>query len=213
MVVAGVALFVALGGGAYAGVALNQVKSGNIKNGEVKAVDLANNAVTSVKIKNGAVTLADIQPAARNALRGNAGPQGPKGDTGATGAAGAAAGFVTDTTTFVAFPAVGGTYTVVASRAVPAGSYIVTAATTANNNGGATADVDCQLNGGAAPFAVTTFVVLSANGAGGERESLTTTGGVTLPGDGTIRLECRSSGVIGNFGFSKITAIQVNQLT
>ncbi len=222
MIVAGVALFVSLGGGAYAGVAFNQVRSAHIKNGEVKTVDLANAAVTSAKVRNGAVTapkiangavtLAKIQPAARNAMKGNAGPQGPKGETGATGAAGAAAGFVTDSAGLVQFPAAAGTYATAVSRTVPAGSYVVTAATTANNNAGSTADVECRLVGGATPFATTAYVVLSANGAGGERESITTAGGVSLPGGGTISLECKSSGTSGNYLSSKITAIQVNQL-
>ena len=55
MVIATVALFVALGGGAYASVALNQVKSVHIKNGEVKNADLATAAVTSLKIANNSV--------------------------------------------------------------------------------------------------------------------------------------------------------------
>lgn len=55
MVVAAIALFVALSGGAYAGVALNQVRSANIKNGEVKTADLANFAVTAVKMANSSV--------------------------------------------------------------------------------------------------------------------------------------------------------------
>lgn len=78
MIVAMVALFVALSGGAYATVALNQVRSQHIKNGEVKTVDLANsavttakiknNAVTSAKIKNGTIAAADLAPAAATDL-------------------------------------------------------------------------------------------------------------------------------------------------
>ena len=60
MVVAMVALFVALSGGAYASVALNQVRSVHIKNGEVKRADIANNAVNSAKIANGGVADVDI---------------------------------------------------------------------------------------------------------------------------------------------------------
>ena len=60
MVVAMVALFVALSGGAYASVALNQVRSVHIKNGEVKRVDIANNAVNSAKLANGGVADVDI---------------------------------------------------------------------------------------------------------------------------------------------------------
>ena len=60
-VVALVALFIALSGGAYAGVTLNQVRSVHIKNGEVKTVDLANNAVKLAKINNNAINSAKIQ--------------------------------------------------------------------------------------------------------------------------------------------------------
>lgn len=60
MVVALIALFVALGGGAYAGVTLNSIRSKDIKDGQVRSVDLANNAVNSAKIRNGAVTDSDL---------------------------------------------------------------------------------------------------------------------------------------------------------
>jgi len=61
-VLAAVALFVALGGGAYAALKLpkNSVKSATIKNGQVKAADLANKAVTSKKIKDRQVKTADL---------------------------------------------------------------------------------------------------------------------------------------------------------
>jgi len=95
MIVALVALFVALGGAAYAGVTLsnNSVKSATIKNGEVKTVDLANSAVTNAKLKNNAVNSAkvkngsleatDLSAAAQAALKGNAGPAGVTGPAGA----------------------------------------------------------------------------------------------------------------------------------
>ena len=82
MIVALVALFVALGGAAYAGVTLsnNSVKSATIKNGEVKTADLANSAVTnlklknnavnSAKVKNGSLEAADLSAAAQAALKG-----------------------------------------------------------------------------------------------------------------------------------------------
>jgi hypothetical protein len=76
MIVAMIALFVALGGAAYAGVTLskNSVRSNTIVNGQVKNVDLATNsvgalkiktgAVTSVKVRDGALTGADLAPGA-----------------------------------------------------------------------------------------------------------------------------------------------------
>ncbi len=72
MIVAIIALFVALGGAAYAGITLsnNSVRSNHIVNGQVKTPDLAvsavnrarirNNAVNSAKIADGQVTGADI---------------------------------------------------------------------------------------------------------------------------------------------------------
>lgn len=98
LVVAAIALFVALGGAAYAGVSLsnNSVRSNHIVNGQVKAADLANGAVGTAKLKSSAVTsakvadgslgVADLSAAARAALQGQTGPQGPAGPP--TGAAG-----------------------------------------------------------------------------------------------------------------------------
>ena len=62
MLVALVALFVALGGAAYAAVTLpgNSVRSATIKNGEVKAGDMAASAVTRAKIANNAVNSAKV---------------------------------------------------------------------------------------------------------------------------------------------------------
>jgi hypothetical protein len=68
--VALLALFLALGGGAYA------------------AVKLPANSVGTSQIKRKAVTLTKIAPSARRALKGATGPQGPKGADGAAGAQG-----------------------------------------------------------------------------------------------------------------------------
>ncbi len=99
MIVAMVALFIALSGGAYAGVTLNQVRSVHIKNGEVKTADLANNvvkrakinnnAVNSAKVANGSLQAADLSAAAQIALKGNQGVQGIPGIPGAPGVVGA----------------------------------------------------------------------------------------------------------------------------
>jgi hypothetical protein len=94
-VVASLALFVALGGGAYAAITLpkNSVGSKQIKNGSVKNADLANSAVTGAKVKPGSLLSADFKPGQLvPGAPGPAGPTGaagPKGDTGpSTGAAG-----------------------------------------------------------------------------------------------------------------------------
>jgi hypothetical protein len=103
-IVASLALFVALGGGAYAAITLpkNSVGSKQIKDGSVRSADLANNAVTSAKVKNGSLLSADFKagqlPAGAQGRAGVQGPVGPQGPTGATGpATGAAGGDLTGT--------------------------------------------------------------------------------------------------------------------
>ena len=78
-VVACIALFVALGSGAYAATQLpkNSVGSKQIKK----------NAVNSAKVKDGSLQATDFQ--AGQLPAGPQGPQGPKGDKGDTGAPGA----------------------------------------------------------------------------------------------------------------------------
>ncbi len=94
-VMASVAVFIAIGGGAYAaGLAKNSIKSRHIKNSTVKAVDLAPSSVTSAKVADGSLLGKDFAagqlPQGERGPSGPAGPKGPAGATGATGARGAA---------------------------------------------------------------------------------------------------------------------------
>jgi hypothetical protein len=70
-VIATIALFAALGGGAYA------------------ATQLPKNSVGTAQIQNNAVTPAKLSAAAEKGMQGPAGPKGATGATGATGPAGA----------------------------------------------------------------------------------------------------------------------------
>jgi hypothetical protein len=82
-----VAVFIAIGGGAYAaGLAKNSVKSKHIKDSGVKAVDLASSAVTSDKVADGSLLGRDF--AAGALPEGERGPVGPAGETGPAGPAG-----------------------------------------------------------------------------------------------------------------------------
>ena len=87
-VVAYLALFVALGGSAYAAIELekNDVTSKHIKNGGIKNKDIADNAVTSPKVANGSLLGEDF--AAGQLPAGQQGDQGPAGQD-ATAPAGA----------------------------------------------------------------------------------------------------------------------------
>jgi hypothetical protein len=87
-VVATIALFAALGGGAYAATELsrNSVRSKHIKNGQVKRPDLARDSVTSPKVRDGALLASDFKAGQLpQGAQGVAGPKGDKGDPGANG--------------------------------------------------------------------------------------------------------------------------------
>jgi len=79
-VMATIAVFVALGGSAFAaGYVIT--RSSQIKDGAVTAADVKNSSLTGTDVKDGSLTASDFSGSVQ-------GP-GPKGDTGATGAAGA----------------------------------------------------------------------------------------------------------------------------
>jgi hypothetical protein len=81
-VMATVAVFIAIGGGAYAaGLARNSVKAKQIKAGAVRSAELADNAVTSAKVADGSLSGADFA-----AGQLPAGPQGIQGIPGTASA-------------------------------------------------------------------------------------------------------------------------------
>lgn len=97
-VVALLALFVALGGGAYAlTIPRNGVGAKQLKRNAVTRPKIKNGAVTSSKVKDRSLLADDFRPGQLPAgPRGASGPQGPKGDRGdmgATGPAGAAVAY------------------------------------------------------------------------------------------------------------------------
>ncbi len=75
-VTASIAVFLVLGGGAYAATRLpkNSVKSVNIAPGQVKRPDIAGNAINTGKVADGGLTAADF---AAGQL-----PQGARGEQG-----------------------------------------------------------------------------------------------------------------------------------
>ena len=84
LIVASTALFLALGGGAYAAAS-------NVPNGSIGHAQLADNAVWHNNIKNGSVQQDSLSPAVQDQLKkaGTPGPRGPKGAVGASGFNGA----------------------------------------------------------------------------------------------------------------------------
>ena len=85
-----VAVFIALGAGAYAaGLGKNSVKSKQIKNGSVKGTDIHADAITSPKVKNGSLLGVDFAagqlPAGEDGEPGEDGQDGQDGDDGNDG--------------------------------------------------------------------------------------------------------------------------------
>jgi hypothetical protein len=95
-VMATVAVFVALGGGAYAAIRLpkNSVGTRQIKNGAVNSTKVKNGSLLSSDFKVGQLPAGGLGPqgprgdSGPQGLTGDSGPAGPKGDTGAAGAQG-----------------------------------------------------------------------------------------------------------------------------
>ena len=89
LVVALVALFIALGGGAYAATSLprGSVGTPQLQAGAVTSGKIANGAVNSNKVKNGSLLAQDFKSG--QLPQGPAGPAGPAGSAGAKGATGA----------------------------------------------------------------------------------------------------------------------------
>lgn len=87
------AVFLVLGGGAYAAVKIKKdsVKSKQIKAGAVKSAELAGDAVTSPKVMNGSLLGEDF--AAGQLPQGPPGPRGEQGLQGLQGAEGSALGY------------------------------------------------------------------------------------------------------------------------
>jgi hypothetical protein len=87
IVVAGAALFIALGGTAVAADAL--ISSGDIAKGAVTNPKIKDGAITSQKLKDGAIRLKDLHATTRESLHGTKGDAGVAGNAGAPGTAGA----------------------------------------------------------------------------------------------------------------------------
>ena len=107
-VTATIAVFIALGGSAYAAV--------QIPRNSVGTKQLRKNAVTSLKVKDGTLALRDFKTAEQEKLKGSTGAQGPAGPQGPPGAAGATNVVVRRVD---AGPLPGGVFTFVVAKCLP----------------------------------------------------------------------------------------------
>lgn len=201
MIVALVALFVAMGGGAYAAIKLpkNSVGSKQIKK----------NAVTSTKVKNGSLRAGDFRKS--SLPKGAQGPAGPTGPIGPTGARGPSNAFSTFKTPSVS----AGAATVVANLSVPAGSYVIVAKATAFEGDAANViEGTCTLAAGTDTDVIT--FGLDTSSTVFDNLPITSTVVHTFATPGTITWTCEKAGGAAA-GFSvasrKLTAIQVASLS
>jgi len=198
-VIALIALFVALGGGAYA------------------AFQLPKNSVGTRQLKRGAVTPPKLSPAAVATLKGATGPKGPagkagpkgakgeKGDTGATGpsdvyAAGASSGPLS------------GSYAAITSITVPPGEYLLQAKTTVFASAGKEAIVGCQIAPTAAGGPGTwdqTRVTMPMIAGQTTSEVAALAGGASFASQQTIVLACRTELETATFDDARVWAIKV----
>jgi hypothetical protein len=132
-VVATLALFVSLGGGAYAAITLPA--------GSVGTRQLKNQAVTPAKLSHKTKALLKRGP------RGATGARGATGTPGATGAAGPTGPsevYAAGTAFLATLPA---TETSLGSMTVPAGSYVLEAKVSMESPTGGGSDSECTLGG------------------------------------------------------------------
>ncbi|MFT3865066.1 MAG: hypothetical protein QM729_12395 [Solirubrobacterales bacterium] len=134
-VIATLALFLAIGGGAYA------------------ATRLPKNSVGTAQLKKGAVTAGKIAKKTRKQLQGERGPQGPQGKTGAKGATGArgATGAKGEAGDGPAFEVYGTDKAVpgqIVAQTLAAGAYVLSADVSLTNSLGSSAEVSCAISGG-----------------------------------------------------------------
>lgn len=139
-VLALIALFAALAGGAYAVQLLprNSVGARQLKKGAVTPPKLA--AATVRLLRGGTGPTGATGPAGPTGDAGPKGDPGPKGDTGAQGPPGVTEVDIGGN----AFQALSSSYAAIATVTVPAGSYLVQAKTTVfTHSQNTTAHVDC----------------------------------------------------------------------
>ena len=214
-VMSSLAVFLVLGGASA--VAATQLGKNSVGNKQLK-----NNAVTTAKIKNGTITQGKISSAAQAALRGLHGPTGqtgpggaagPSGPKGLEGARGPSEAFTKKGAEDFEVGHTEGEASAVVSLALPAGKWLVTAATGLTNISGATRSAWCKLASGATEFGRTRAIDEAASTA--RSGSAPVLGGIELPSGGTVELLCWGNGTgifVPAVSRPAINAIQVATL-
>jgi hypothetical protein len=215
-----VAVFAALGGGAYAATALpkNSVGPSQIKK----------NAVTSVKVKDGSLTKRDFKLGQLPAgAKGDTGPQGPQGAQGSQGEKGEKGdqglqgiqGVQGERGPSDGYSSANNASTSVGAGAedtlaVPAGAYVVTAtADVENGSTGAAGTVTCTLKTDIFPID-TSKVEMVADGAGPDHGTIALSAATSAGSPVNLTVDCtQTAGVSGQLDGLDIEAVQIGKLT
>jgi len=177
-VMSSVAVFLALGGAAFAAAQLPK--------NSVGTKQLKKNAVNSAKIKDSSLKAIDFQ-----AGQLPAGPQGPKGDAGPkgdTGPRGPSAGFTAQGESNFEIGQSSSAPALVSSLNLPAGKYLVIGETGLTNISGGSRDAWCELKAGGNQLGVTRALDIASQRSGDS----TVLGGVSLSSGGTVEFVCWS---------------------
>jgi hypothetical protein len=198
--VATVALFVALGGGAYAATTLprDSVGSEQIRANAVSSSELAYAAVGTDQIARDAVTLHRLSPGVRRRLyaqaspsaQGPAGAQGAKGDAGLPGPTGAPATLESASTTATDITNYQNGDTIGTAHSAGPGYYLAIASGTVANTGTSDDYLNCGFDvagtiAGAAGFSTT---------AGNATSGSSVTVAPTTSANEAVRFVCFGSG-------------------
>jgi hypothetical protein len=198
-----VALFAALGGGAYAAVTLpaRSVGARQLKRGAVTPSKLSPSTKKLLKAKTG--------PAGAAGQAGPAGAAGTKGDQGVTGPVGPSDGYAGG----ASFGALTGSYTQIAAITVPAGQYLLQAKTTIQGHVAATAILTrCLIAptaaGGPGTWDATSAITPAIAGQFAS-QVLTLTGADSFAGEQTVVLACKDDLAAADYDDARVVAIKV----
>jgi hypothetical protein len=219
MIVALVALFVALGGSAYAALNLpaNSVGTRQIQNAAVTRAKLAKGAVTSGKVKDHSLLAKDFSLGQLPS-----GPQGPRGPAGATGPVGPSNVFTGYAPDIGWGEGLRGVLTLAAVNLAP-GKYVAFGRAYVENGLNMAQEVACGLGTpGVEPVSDDTSHATDTSRiqlASGDEQSLTLLGPVNLPSGGEVSLDCYPTGSpplhtgVISFRGNQVSAIQVGSLS
>jgi hypothetical protein len=206
-VVGSLALFLALGGAAFAATQLprNSVGTGQLKAEAVTAGKIAKKTRSQLKGERGATG-----PQGPQGKTGKQGPKGTTGAKGATGATGATGARGTDGTgsafeVFGTSKAIGSVPSQIVAENLPAGAYVVSADVTVE--GTIATAVTCTLSGGGEamgfvdsgePASLSLSVTRTLSAAGSETLTCSAPGGATAKYANLIATQVKSQSRVAN---------------